>query len=204
MVDYKQIPPSPKWHKKVQKLADDYNKAVRKNKTSKIEKTIVNIEDGIIKEKDVRIRRDYAFLVQLIEERHGETIFPVEILELQDYLLGGRTGDDQLVFKELGEGDTPRQGAAQGTQHAKEQFDIETIDLSRIELLNLEVIKPKDLEKSTQKCAFGDGQILLDDGTSVGKIWRCKACGTVYHENCLRVCLLTKGCCMICDAGYIK
>ncbi|MHA1849125.1 MAG: hypothetical protein ACTSYS_00605 [Promethearchaeota archaeon] len=204
MVEYKLIPPSYKWHKKVLKLADEYNKFVKKKKNEKIEEVLIKIEDGIIQEKDQKIRKDFAYLVQLIEERHDESIFHPDILNLEDYLLGGKAGgDDQtLVFRMPGE--DPVVQSVEEQKESKEQFNIETIDLDRIELINLEKITPSQLEKPTQKCAFGDGQVLDEKGQPLGNIWRCKACGTVYHENCLRVCLLTKGSCIICDKPYLK
>ncbi len=159
-----------------------------------------NIEDDIIKEKESKIKRDFAFLVQLIEERHENGIFSPEVLVLQETLLGGNTGDGSLVFQEMGS-PAPQQ---QQHSHDGEIFDIQTIDLSKVDLINLERITPDQLEKSNQKCAYGDGEILGEHGEVYGEIWRCKSCKTVYHENCLRVCLLTKGSCFVCDKEYLK
>ncbi|MHA1684725.1 MAG: hypothetical protein ACTSUE_27550 [Promethearchaeota archaeon] len=202
MIEYKLVPPSPDWHKKVQKLTEEYNSLVRKKKYSKIERVIIKIEDGIINEEDLKKRRDYAFLIQIIEGRHEESIFHPEIIKLHDYLLGGNTSDEELFFKEPGGVSSSQTPPATGAQ--QEQFNIESIDLKRIHLLNLEIIQPNQLEKANQKCAFGDGEILLSGGVSDGDIWRCKKCGTVYHENCLRICLLTKGSCLICDEPYLN
>ena len=135
MIEYKQIPPSPNWHKNVLKLANEYNKLVRKGKNDKIEKILVKIEDGIIKEEDAKIKRDYAFLVQLIENRHEEEIFHPEILKLHDYMLGGKTGgsDEQLVFQQLGEESPPSPPAEQQQPH--EQFNIETIVIEDVDII---------------------------------------------------------------------
>nr|MDO8116329.1 hypothetical protein [Candidatus Sigynarchaeota archaeon] len=204
---YRAIPPDHNWAKKVLQQAQKYNELAQKIQDRKDEKKnlekmkdlLKKIEDDIIKEKDTKIRRDFAFLVQLIEERHENGIFPPEIIVLQETLLGGTTGDEKLVFQELGSS-SPQQQASPSQQ----PFDLQTIDLSKVDLINLERISPDQLEKSNQKCAYGDGEIVDEHGEVYGEIWRCKSCKTVYHENCLRVCLLTKGSCFVCDKEYLK
>lgn len=195
MVDFQIVYIDPKWNKRVLKLAEEYNQIVSKKKYKKIDKVLLKIENRLISETQLKIRRDLAFLTQQIEERHKEKIFPKEIIELQDYLLGGRTSDEVLIFSEPGE---------EPKKKEEEHFDIESIDLDQVALINLEKIKPEDLEKPDQKCAFGDGEMLDENGNPNCVIWRCKACKTVYHENCLRVCLLTKGSCQICDSEFLQ
>jgi hypothetical protein len=206
MVDFKLIPPDPKWDKKVTKLANEYNDLVGKwqskndkKSESKIRDFIIKIEDSLIKETNDKIKKDHAFMIQLIVERHpGEDLFTPEALVLQEHMLGRGTSDEELTFKEMGQ----TQASNQPSQ--EQPFDIQGINLSKIDLQNLEKISPDDLEKSDQKCAFGDGEILDEHGNVEGEIWRCKGCKTVYHENCLRVCLLMKGSCQICDVSFLQ
>ncbi|MBN2150539.1 MAG: hypothetical protein JW839_03730 [Candidatus Lokiarchaeota archaeon] len=208
MVDFKLIPPDPAWDKKVLKIANEYNDLARrlqgkidKKTEAKLQEHLLKIEDGIIKETNSKVKRDYAFLIQLINERHkDDDLFTAEVLVLQEHILGRGTPDDRLLFQHPGTSQAP---AAQQSSQAQQPFDIQSIDLSRIELLNLEKVTPDDLEKRDQKCAFGDGEILDDHGNVEGEIWRCKGCKTVYHENCLRVCLLMKGSCQICDVPFL-
>ncbi|MFX0099290.1 MAG: hypothetical protein ACFFCS_06875 [Candidatus Hodarchaeota archaeon] len=195
MVDFQIVYIDPKWNKGVIKLAEEYNQLATKKKYKKMDNVLMKIEDRLINETQLQIRRDLAFLTQQIEERHKERIFPREIIELQDYLLGGRTSDDVLIFKEPGEAREEKE---------EQQFNIESIDLDQVALVTLEKIKPEELEKPDQKCAFGDGEMLDENGNPTSVIWRCKACKTVYHENCLRVCLLTKGSCQICDSEFLQ
>ncbi|MHA1369267.1 MAG: hypothetical protein ACTSRA_06095 [Promethearchaeota archaeon] len=202
MVTWNLVYVDPRWNKKVIKLAENYNNLVKKGKSKKIEKIVDEISDGLIVETDIHTRRDFAFLIQQIEDRHPDDIFPDYIIEVAEYLLGGSTDDDTLVFKEPGTDEIPARG--QGSSDKQEPFNIETIDLDEVDLINLEKITPEQLEKPTQKCAFGDGEILDENGEPYGNIWRCKSCKTVYHENCLRLCLLTKGSCQICDAKFLK
>jgi rubrerythrin len=199
---WSKIPPDAKWDKKVRKLADEYNDLASKLQkkddaklSRKMDETVFKIEEGFRNEKNTKARRDFAFLIQLIEERHKGGVFPADILHMQEQTLGGGS-DTALEFKQMGQTEPPSQ--------TQQQFNIETIDLAQVPMINVEKITPDDLEKVTQKCAFGDGEILDEHGRTDGQIWRCKSCGTVYHENCLRVCLLTKGSCLICDAEYLQ
>ncbi len=209
MVDYKQVPPDPKWDKKVVKIANEYNDLTKKlqgkvdKKTeTKLREHLLKIEDGIIKETNDKVKRDYAFLVQLINERHkDDDLFTAEVLVLQEHMLGRGTSDDSLSFNDPGTSQAP---AAQQQSQNQQPFDIQSIDLSRIDLLNLEKISSEDLEKRDQKCAYGDGEILDEHGNVEGEIWRCTGCKTVYHENCLRICLLMKGSCQICDVAFLR
>lgn len=204
MQDFKLIPPDLKWNKKVIKLANQYNDLVSKIKEkgfkkkfkNKMNALILKIEESIIQETNSTIKRDYAYLVQLIEERHEKTIFSPEILVLEEHMLGGSDNEEDLVFHEIGSDNSP-------PSESKEQFNIESIDLNSVELINLEIITKDDLEKSSQKCAYGDGKILDEHGNNHGDIWRCKQCKTVYHENCLRVCLIMKGSCQVCDVEFL-
>jgi len=204
MVEFKLIPPDQKWDKKVIKLANEYNELVRKWQSKSDKKTeekirdyIIKIEDSLIKETNDKIKKDHAFMIQLIVERHpDEDLFTAEALVLQEHMLGRGTSDDELTFKEMGSTEA-------STASPEKPFDIQSIDLKKIDLLNLEIITPDDLEKSDQKCAYGDGEILDEHGNVDGEVWRCKGCKTVYHENCLRVCLLMKGSCQICDVNFL-
>ncbi|HME54721.1 MAG TPA: hypothetical protein VKM55_21115 [Candidatus Lokiarchaeia archaeon] len=203
MVEFILIPPDQKWDKKVIKLANEYNDLVRKwqlkndkKAEEKIRDFIIKIEDSMIKETNDKIKKDHAFMIQLIEERHqGMDLFTPEALVLEEHMLGRGTSDEELTFKEMGSTET--------APTSQQPFDIQSIDLTKIDLLNLEKITPDDLEKSDQKCAYGDGEILDEHGNVDGEIWRCKGCKTVYHENCLRVCLLMKGSCQICDVNFL-
>nr|MDO8087813.1 hypothetical protein [Candidatus Sigynarchaeum springense] len=209
MVNFKQIPPDPKWDKRVIRVANEFNELAKKlegkvdKKTeAKLREHLLKIEDGIIKETNDKVKRDYAYLVQLINERHkDDDLFTPEVLVLEEHMLGRGTSDDSLSFQHPGGSQEP---AAQQPAQNQKPFDIQSIDLSRIDLLNLEQVSPDDLEKRDQKCAFGDGEILDDHGNAEGDIWRCKGCKTVYHENCLRVCLLMKGSCQICDVPFLR
>ncbi|MEX2683879.1 MAG: hypothetical protein Q6373_020075 [Candidatus Sigynarchaeota archaeon] len=209
MVNFKQIPPDPKWDKRVIKVANEYNELAKKlegkvdKKTeAKLREHLLKIEDGIIKETNNKVKRDYAYLIQLINERHkDDDLFTAEVLVLGEHMLGRGTSDDSLSFRYPGEDQVP---ATQQPSQDQKPFDIQSIDLSRIDLLNLEQVLPDDLEKRDQKCAYGDGEILDDHGNAEGDIWRCKGCKTVYHENCLRVCLLMKGSCQICDVPFLR
>lgn len=203
-MDFKPIPPDERWDKKVRKLAGEYNELTRKIQEhpgttkwqEKMDDLLVKIEDGLIVEKNAVVRRDYAFLIQLIEDRHETILFTKDVMGLAEHVLGGGTRDaDTLAFKEVGSPPAAQQ---------QEQFNIETIDLDQIALANVERIGPDQLERSSQKCAFGDGEILDEKGNAYGQIWRCKSCKTVYHENCLRLTLLVKGSCQVCDVEYLQ
>lgn len=204
MADFKLIPPDQKWDKHVVKLANEYNDLVKKwqvKNDKKVEEKImdhlIKIEDSMIQETNDKIKKDHAFMVQLIEERHpGMDLFTPEALVLEEHMLGRGTSDEELTFKEM--------GSTEASSSPQQPFDIQSIDLTKIELMNLEKITPDDLEKSDQKCAYGDGEILDEHGNVEGEIWRCKGCKTVYHENCLRVCLLMKGSCQICDVTFLQ
>ncbi|NMC04014.1 MAG: hypothetical protein GYA24_02320 [Candidatus Lokiarchaeota archaeon] len=208
MVNYQLVPPDPKWNKKVLKIANEYNDLARKlqgkidKKTeSKLREHLLKIEDAIIRETNDNVKRDYAFLVQLISERHKDAdLFTPEVLVLQEHLLGQGSSDASLSFQEFG----TNQATPPTQQQNQQPFDIQSIALERIALMNLEKITPDDLEKRDQKCAYGDGEILDEHGNVEGEIWRCKGCKTVYHENCLRVCLLMKGSCQICDVEFLQ
>jgi hypothetical protein len=209
MVDFKQIPPDTKWNKKVIKIANEYNDfakklqgKVDKKAEAKLREYLLKIEDGLIKETNEKIKRDHASLVQLINDRHkDDDLFTAEVLVLLERMFGRGTSGESLSFHEPGTNEAP---AAQQQGQNQQPFDIQSIDLSRIELLNLEKISSDDLEKRDQKCAYGDGEILDDHGSVDGEVWRCKGCKTVYHENCLRICLLMKGSCQICDVAFLK
>nr|MDO8112888.1 hypothetical protein [Candidatus Sigynarchaeota archaeon] len=207
MVNFTQIPPDLKWDKKVIKLTNEYNDLVKKflgkpdkKNEMKIREHVVKIEDAIITEVNDKVKRDYAFMIQLIQERHpDEDIFTAEVLTLQEHMLGRGTSDAELLFKEPGSA-----GGSPTRAQTQQPFDIQTIDLTKIDLINLEKIDVDQLEKSNQKCAFGDGEILDEHGNADGEIWRCKGCKTVYHENCVRVCLLMKGSCQVCDVAFLR
>src|SRR5271157_4875158 len=96
MVEFILIPPDQKWDKKVIKLANEYNDLVRKwqlkndkKAEEKIRDFIIKIEDSMIKETNDKIKKDHAFMIQLIEERHqGMDLFTPEALVLEEHMLG--------------------------------------------------------------------------------------------------------------------
>ncbi len=51
---------------------------------------------------------------------------------------------------------------------------------------------------ASQKCALGDGNFV----DSMGKIFKCGKCGTLYHENCLNI-QLQDGTCKICGSIFL-
>jgi len=65
---------------------------------------------------------------------------------------------------------------------------------------NIEKIKYDEIKSPIKKCAAGDGYFEKGDKN----IWRCKECGTSYHENCVKIIAILEGQCRICDAPFME
>lgn len=79
--------------------------------------------------------------------------------------------------------------------------DMDALLSLSIEDLKLKNIKKVEMQEDflKRKCALGDGEMKDYDGP----LYQC-ACGTLYHETCLKIQAIYTGKCAICDKIYRK
>ena len=85
------------------------------------------------------------------------------------------------------------------TQGGLLNWDINALITFKI-IKNVQKINYDKIKSPIKKCAAGDGVFEKDDEN----IWRCKECGTAYHENCVKIIAILEGNCRICEAPLLE
>jgi len=81
--------------------------------------------------------------------------------------------------------------------HAVE--DLLSLSVEQLKIKNVTRVYIDDEEKKKRKCAMGDGEFEGYDGA----LYQC-ACGTLYHDSCLKIQAIYVGTCQICDREFLK